>query len=117
MLHCADLYRETKPIYVELNGIKWKGKRQRFKEVHERELNTFHMADRKLESKRNADGKIPVHAWQQELEEIQRNYQTTYEQYKPLRNDLMKLLRVKNCVDAVLHQQEQAQVRYGKIER
>ena len=30
LLHYADLYRETKPIYDEWRGIKWKGKREKF---------------------------------------------------------------------------------------
>ncbi len=71
-------------------NFSWKGKRQRFEVEHERELNAFHMADRKLESQRNADGKIPVYVWRQELEEIQRSYQRTYEQYKPMRDDLIQ---------------------------
>ena len=43
LLHYADLYRETKPIYDEWKGIKWKSKREKFNMEHERDLKMFHM--------------------------------------------------------------------------
>ena len=107
LIRYAELYRETKPVYAELNSIRWKGKRKKYEEEHERELNTFHMVNRKLEKYRTPDGKIPIRVWQQELAGIERNHKIAYEQYKPVRDDLMKLLRVKSCVDTVLRQQEQ----------
>ena len=117
LLHYADLYRETKPIYDEWKGIKWKGKREKFEMEHERDLKMFRMARRKLEKHLSPTGKIPAQAWQQELGEIQKKYKTEYERYKPMREDLMKLLRVKNCVDTVLRQQEQTQVKRREEER
>ena len=117
LLHYADLYRETKPIYDEWKGIKWKGKREKFEMEHERDLKVFRMARRKLEKHLSPAGKIPAQAWRQELAEIQRKYKAEYEQYKPMREDLMKLLRVKNCVDTVLRQQEQTQEKRQETER
>lgn len=40
---------------------------------------------------------------------LQQQYQTEYELYKPMREDLMELLRVKKCVDTVLRQREETQ--------
>jgi len=117
LLRYADLYQETKPIYTELNGIKWKGKRQKFEEEHERELNTFHMINRKLEKYRTNDGKIPIDTWQKELTAIEQNYKATYEQYKPLQDDLMKLLQMKRCIDTILRQQEQTHQKQQEMER
>ena len=117
LLHLADLYRETKPVYDKWKGIKWKGKREDFEREHERELKTFYMTRRKLDKHRTPAGKIPVQVWQQELAEIQRKYPAEYEQFKPLRDDLSKLLRVKNCVDTVLSQQEQEQQKRREVER
>jgi len=117
LLHYADLYRELKPVYDELKGIKWKGKWDKFQTEHERDLKMFHMARRKLEQHRPSAGKISIQAWQKELAELQREYKTEYEQYKPMRDDLMKLLWVKNCVDTVLRQQEQAQEKHREVER
>ena len=63
LLHHADLYHETKPVYDEFKSIKWKGKREKFEAEHERDLKMFHMAHRKLEKYRSSAGKIPVPAW------------------------------------------------------
>ena len=117
LLHYADLYWETKSIYDEWKGIKWKGKREKFEAEHERDLKMFHMTRRKLEKHLSPAGKIPTQAWQQELSSLQQKYQAEYERYKPMRDDLMKLLQVKNCVDTVLRQQEQAQGKRREVER
>ncbi len=117
LLHLADLYRETKPVYDKWKGIKWKGKREDFEREHEGELRTFHMTRRKLDKHRSLAGKIPVQAWRQELAEIQRKYPAEYEQYTPLRDDLAKLLQVKNCVNTVLRQQEQTRQKRWEMER
>ena len=117
LLHYADLYRETKPIYDELRGIKWKGKREKFETEHDRELKIFRMARRKLEKHLSSAGRLPVQTWRQELASLQQQYQAEYERYKPMRKDLMELLRVKNCVDTVLRQQEQTQEKRREVER
>lgn len=117
LLHYADLYQKTKPIYDEAKGIKWKSKREKFEAEHERDLNVFHMAHRKLEKHLSSTGEIPFREWRRELEEIQRKYPAEYERYKPMRDDFKKLLRVKNCVDTVLRQQEQSQEKHREVER
>ena len=117
LLHYADLYYETKSIYNELKGIKWKSKREKFELEHERDLKMFHMAHRKLKKYCTADGKIPVQAWQQELDSLEQKRQAAYKRYKPMNDDLMKLLKVKNCVDTVLRQQEQSRENHRETER
>ena len=117
LLHYSDLYRETKPIYDEWKGIKWKGRREKFEAEHERDLKTFLMTRRKLEKHLSSAGKIPVQMWRQELASLQQKYQTEYERYKPMREDLRKLQRVKNCVDTALRQQEQTQEKRREVER
>ncbi len=117
LLHYADLYRETKPIYDEWRGIKWKGRREKFKLENEGDLRTFHMARRKLGKYLSPAGNPPVQAWRQELASLQQKYQAEYERYKPMRDDLMKLLRVKNCMDTALRQQEQPGQKRREAER
>ena len=75
------------------------------------------MTRRKLEKHRTPAGKIPAQAWRKELAEIQSKYPAEYERYKPMRDDLRKLLRVKNCVDTALRQQEQIQEKRREVER
>lgn len=117
LLRYVDLYQETKPVYDEWKSIKWKGKREKFEREHEGDLRTFHMTRRKLEKHRSPAGEIPVQAWRQELVEIQRKYPAEYERYKPLRDDLTKLLQVKSCVDTALRQQEQTRQKRREAER
>ena len=117
LLHYADLYRETKPVYDEWKGIKWKGRREKFEVEHEQDLKMFRMARRKLEKHFPSAGKIPIQTWRQELASLQGQYQAEYERYKPMREDLRKLLRVKNCVDTVLRQQGQMQEKRREVER
>ena len=77
----------------------------------------FRMARRKLEKHLSPAGKIPAQAWRLELASLQQQYQAKYERYKPMREDLRKLQRVKNCVDTVLRQHEQTQEKRWEAER
>ena len=117
LLHYADLYRETKPIYDEWKGIKWKGRREKFELEHEGDLRTFHMARRKLDKHLSPAGKIPAQAWRQELAMLQQKYQAEYKRYKPIQDDLWKLQQVKRCADTALRQQEQTQQKRREAER
>ena len=117
LLRLVDLYRDTKPIYDEWKGIKWKGKREKFEREHEGELRTFHMARRKLDKHRSPAGKIPAHAWEQEQARLEQEYKAEYEQYKPIRDDLRKLQQVKRNADAVIYQQEQTRQKRREVER
>ena len=117
LLHYADLYRETKPIYDEWKGIKWKGRREKFELAHEGDLRAFQMARRKLGKYLSPAGKIPAQAWRQELTSLQQKYQAEYQRYKPIRDDLWKLQQVKRCTDTALRQQEQTQQKRREAER
>ena len=117
LLRLVDLYRDTKPIYDEWKGIKWKGKRENFEREHEGELRTFHMARRKLDKYRSPAGKIPAHAWEQEQARLQQEYKAEYEQYKPILDDLRRLQQVKRNADTAIHQQEQTRQKRREAER
>ena len=117
LLRLVDLYRDTKPIYDEWKGIKWKGKREDFERAHEGELRTFHMTRRKLDKHRSSAGKIPVHAWEQERARLEQEYQAEYEQYKPIKDDLWKLQQVKRNADTAIRQQEQTRQKRQEVER
>ena len=100
LLRYAGLYERFKPIYDQLNAIKWKPKREQFKAEHESELKQFYLAHRKL-----PDG---IHAteWQRELATQERKNDAVYAEYKALRAELAKLLDVKYCVDRALSARE-----------
>lgn len=107
LLKLAEDYRRLKPVYDELQGIKWKSKREKFKQEHGSDLRLFYMSRRKLEKHFSTDGKLPITAWKKELAVTRQEYQTVYSQYKPLWAELQKLWKVRSCVNTVLHRKEQ----------
>lgn len=100
LLRHAELYERFKPLYDQLNAIKWKSKRERLKAEHESELRQFYLARRKLPNG------IRTTDWQRELETLKRDSDATYAEYKALRAELTKLLDVKYCIDCALSARE-----------
>ncbi len=96
LLRYADQYERLKPIHDQLGALKWKSKREQFKTEHESELRQFYLVRRKL-----ADG-IHTAEWQRELEALKQDCEDEYAKYRPLRDEMKKLLDVKYCVDRPL---------------
>lgn len=96
----AELFKRFKPLYNELCAIRWRPKREKFKSEHESELRQFYMARRKL------PGGIHTADWQHELATLERESDAAYAKYKTLRDELVKLLDVKYCVDRALSARE-----------
>ena len=96
----AEQFKLFKPLYVELNAIKWKTKREQFKAEHESELRQLYLARRKL-----TDG-IHTTEWQRELDALEQDCEAEYAKYKPLRDEMKTLLDVKYCVDQALSGEE-----------
>lgn len=107
LLQQAENYARLKPIFDEMNGIRWKGKREKYRQEHESELRQFYMARRKLTDAFTPDGKLPISAWQREMERLAREHEAAYAKYKPLRDDLTKLLQVRHHVNVALEQRGQ----------
>ena len=99
-LSYAEQFKRFKPIYDEMNAIKWKSRREQFKAEHESELKQFYMARRKL------PGGIHIADWQRELAALEREDDATYAKYKALRDELVELLDVKYCIDRALSARE-----------
>ena len=95
-LKYAEQYKRFKPLYDELNAIKWKSKREQFKAEHESELRQFYLARRKL-----PDG-IHIDDWKRELDALAHSNDAEYAKYKRLRAELSELLDVKYCIDRAL---------------
>ena len=99
-LRYAEMFKSFKPLYDELCAIRWKPKREQFKSEHESEMRQFYMARRKL------PGGIHIADWQHELATLERESDAAYAKYKTLRDELVKLLDVKYCVDRALSARE-----------
>lgn len=117
LLEQAPTYSKLKPVHEQMNAIHWKGKREKFRADNEVDLRLFYMARRKLQPHFTPEGRLPLTAWRKELERLQQEYEADYARYKPIRADLMKLLKVKSCVDASRRQRERTQERRRDMER
>lgn len=100
-LSYAKQFKRFKPLYDEMNAIKWESRREHFKAEHESELKQFYMARRKL------PGGIHIAEWQHELAAIERESDAAYAKYKLLRDELVELLDVKYCIDRALSAREE----------
>ncbi len=107
LLQQAENYARLKPVFDEMNSIRWKGQREKYRQEHERELRLFYMTRRKLKDVLTPDGKLPISAWQREMERLAREHEAAYAKYKPLRDDLTKLLQVRHHVNVALDQRGQ----------
>ena len=72
------------------------------------DLRLFYTARRILKEKLDRKP-ITLAAWKQEYDRLQAEYAKLSPQYKPLREDLMKMRRVQYCVDRVLQRRQPEQ--------
>lgn len=100
LLRYAETYKRFEPLHDQLSAIKWKYKRERFKSEHESELRQFYMARRKLPG-----GHPHFRLAARACNAGARGY-AAYAKYKTLRDELVKLLDVKYCVDRALSARE-----------
>ena len=108
LIRQGENYKQLKPVYDELNGIKWKKQREKFEEAHGADLQLFYTARRILKEK--LDGKpIALKAWKQEYAQLKTEYAELSPQHKPLREEVIRLRQVQNAVDTALRRREQPQ--------
>jgi len=108
LLRFAEMYAETKPVFDQLNEIKFKKRREKFKAEHENELRRFYLARRKLKDHFSENGKLPISAWRRELAWLEQTVSGIKAEHLPLREEWKKLLQVKTCVSNTLRQMEQS---------
>ena len=106
LIRFAESFNELKPVYDELNKIKFRKAREKYKSEHERELRLFHLAKRKLDAAA-PDHRIPIKAWQLELDELSKSYAAESEILKPIRAELKELYRIKSKLDPFLREASQ----------
>ena len=98
----AEAYTKTKPIYDQLQQIKFKKRREQFQQDHEQELRRFYLAKRKLGS---FNEPFPVKAWQSECAKLQAESEDAAVQANELWHEVKQLLAVQHLVNSVLHEQ------------
>ena len=91
-------FQSLKPVYDGLQKIKFEKPRAKYKAEHEAELIQFYAARRKLTGE-FPDGKVDMKKLTEEYDELEQAHETTYGEFKAVRDDLHRLWKVKSCVD------------------
>ena len=91
-------FQSLKPVYDGLQKIKSEKPRAKYKAEHEAELKQFYAARRKLTGE-FPDGKVDMKKLTEEYDELEQAHNTTYGEFKTVRDDLHRLWKVKSCVD------------------
>ena len=91
-------FQSLKPVYDGLQKIKFEKPRAKYKAEHEAELIQFYAARRKLTGE-FPDGKVDMKKLTEEYDELEQAHETTYGEFKTVRDDLHRLWKVKSCVD------------------
>ena len=103
LIHYGEMYAETKLIYEELTGIRWKGKREKFAAAHDSGIRRYHLSKRKLKDLLGEEP-VTIKAWQDELARIQQERGDLYLEYATPQDFLMQLWRLKNRLDSASKQ-------------
>ena len=109
LLQLAADFKSLKPVFDELNAIKWKGKREKFKTEHDSELRRFYAVRRKLKE-RFPDGKYPEEVWKKELLKVQKEREDEYQRYKAMQEEMKELWKIKQYIDDAARQMEQERI-------
>ena len=91
-------FQSLKPVYDGLQKIKFEKPRAKYKAEHEAELIQFYAARRKL-TEEFPDGKVDMKKLSDKYDELEQAHETTYGEFKAVRDDLHRLWKVKSCVD------------------
>ncbi len=91
-------FQSLKPVYDGLQKIKFEKPRAKYKAEHEAKLKQFYAARRKLTGE-FPDGKVDMKRLTEEYDELEQAHDTTYGEFKTVRDDLHRLWKVKSCVD------------------
>ena len=111
------MYVETKPFYDQMNGIKFKKRREAYQQEHENELIRFYLARRKLKDHFTEDGKLPISKWQRELAGIENTVSHVSAEQKPLLEEWKKLIGIEAGIQNTLRQMEHTPHRNQEQER
>lgn len=104
LIRYAENYRRIKPIYDEMNSIRWKKKREKFRQVHGGDLRLFYLARRELGE--HVKGKsIPLADWKEELKTLQTKHKKDYENLKAIREEARKLHTIQKNLESALRPQ------------
>lgn len=103
LIRYAENYKRLRPIYDEMNGIRFKKRREAYKQEHDGDLRLFYLARRKLGD--HASGKtIPLADWRKEIKTLQTEHDKKYAELKAIRVEYRRLSKIKQNLESALHE-------------
>ena len=94
-------FQSLKPVYDGLQKIKFDKPRDKYKAEHADELKTFYAARRRLTAE-FPDGKVDMKKLSAEYDRLEQEHKETYDEFKSVRDDLHRLLKVRSCIDTAI---------------
>ena len=108
LIECVEAYRELRPIFDEMNGIKFKKPKEKYKQEHAVELRRFYQCRRILDAQADENNKLPLTEWKKELEELQAAHDADYAAMKERRDELFRIQKLQQNLRSVLRQNERS---------
>lgn len=115
MILFGENVQRIQPIIDEMNGIHWKGKRERFRSDHQEEFNLYYTS-RRILKRNHGVTEIHISSWQKEQDALRQQQEEINNQYKKLRENLKQLRNVKYCVVAMKKEIGNKQIRKEKVQ-
>ncbi len=107
LLRMTEYYAEGKPVYDKMNGIKFKGSREKYQHENEAVLRRFYMAQRKLKPFLSSEGKLPITIWRKELAALKQDFEEDQTKMKPIYAEVKLLWNIRYTAERALDKQRQ----------
>ena len=98
MIRFGGNVRKYQPLIDEMNAIRWKSQREKFKEQHSTEIDLYYTSRRILKENHGVT-KFSMKEWKLEKARLVRENQDLYEQYTPLRDEVNQIMEVRRRIE------------------
>lgn len=105
LLRMVDIYAENKEIYDKWYNTKFALMKNKIKADHEKEIQKFQMATRKLKP-HFRDGKLPITKWRNELEALEQQYEKDKAEINAIKTEARSLTQISIAVKSALRDDE-----------
>jgi len=105
LLRMVDIYQENKDIYDKWYNTKFTLTKNKIKADHEKEIQKFQMAARKLKP-HFRDGKLPITKWRNELEALEQQYEKDKAEINAIKTEARSLTQISIAVKSALQDDE-----------
>lgn len=119
LLHMVDIYQENKDIYDKWYNTKFPLMKNKIKADHEKEIQKFQMAARKLKPHLQ-NGNIPISQWRKELSSLEKEYEKNKAEINAIKTEARSLTQISIAVSYAVEdkkKEHEAQRRRHETER